>query len=155
MNKLGLVFTNSVESTQNTNTSSTKKNTEYVSPVPKHIEIATPELIEENHVMSESNVELEKHHIISGSELVKNPNVELENEVHPEVEASASNSHIFWEETKSKDVSFNDISGNNDFNFHFDSTNNGDFFKIILKDKDPSNNIITDSSIALSPSNFT
>lgn len=38
------------------------------------------------------------------------------------------------------DISFNDISGNNDFNF------GTDFFKIILKDKDPSNNIITDSS---------
>ena len=44
------------------------------------------------------------------------------------------------------DISFNDISGNNEFDFLFDSTNSGDFFKIILKDKDPSNNIITDSS---------
>ena len=214
MNKVGLVFTNSVKSTQNTNTGfffSTKKNTESVSPVPKHIEIATPEPIapvhiiaepeptlpiipeptlpivpeptlpeptlpeptlpepiipepiapepitsvpttpelnapepfapelnlQENHVTSESNVELEKlhekHHVISGPEhnLVKNPNVkhyvisapehdiisaqlELENEVHPELEnevhlereASNSNSHIFWEETKCKDLNF-------------------------------------------------
>ena len=44
------------------------------------------------------------------------------------------------------DISFNDISGNNEFNFLFDSTNCGDFFKLVLKDKDPSNNIITDSS---------
>ena len=39
------------------------------------------------------------------------------------------------------DISFNDISGNNNFNFNTGNNNNGDFFKVILKDADPSNNL--------------
>ena len=54
------------------------------------------------------------------------------------------------------DVSFNDMSGNNDFNFIHGNNDGGGFFKVIIKDVDPINNINNEdlSAVDISSAKF-